>query len=156
LSFIVPRPSVLKDIVYAVIDDYIDYKAQSYSEAVRRSPEYRDGALPSLLAASTENLPRVARYIKDYLVKKMERGADSERMMVLGVHIDKLRFRELESTPNASGIFWRNTASEYRAALDAKLVAFKDKYWWISIYLFEQNRISADDGRRAVRSTCCT
>ncbi len=139
LHFVVPRPPVLR----AVVDTAVDYDCETYTPP-KPGDDLAFGLSASpvahLAAATAENLPLTARYLREAVIRRLEWNALDERALVLGLHPSALAYRE-GSLPVDSE-FWGQRASENRQVLAPYVARQKDCYSWVASKLVEEGRMT--------------
>jgi hypothetical protein len=127
LQFVVPRPSVIREVVDGAVRLFLDDVS---------SGDYVGGLSPAsdLLRCSTENLPRVARALRDALRKEFQKDSLNERAMFLALlhPVHSQYFREATNEH-----FWANFAQENRREFSEIVALQQSKYYWVGVTEFE-------------------
>ena len=130
LSFIVPRPSVLKDLASATTGMLFDKRD------VETSPQNVARWFGEFLAATKENLPLIERYLHDLIEQRLARDPDNEPVLRLALNMGDYIARgsgsgvapsPVQPVPNRA--YWRSASSRHRQEFARLIPRHADQLW---------------------------
>lgn len=151
LSYIVPRPPVLRSIVQSAI---VMFCGQRRAVAVRPSKPITsiEAVSPTfmILGASPENLPLVSKYTYDFLAKLLENRPDDEAALALALYPDTYSAISVVRSSGYRGSrnnveFWREQRESNWEHLANSIELQRNSHPWVEAYLFERGRSTAND-----------
>jgi NACHT domain len=132
LEFIVPRPSVLRNIVETAVNferlrPVLEHDAADPALPVIRRP------VGDLMSVTAENLPIVARYMREALAKWLEEDPMDERGLMLALYPTNARSgpaaRDLSPV---DGSFWQEQTVENRQVFDTVIKMQAQRHAWVA------------------------
>jgi hypothetical protein len=145
LTYIVPRPPVLRSITEQVVSFYYSlFPDKRIAAAIYRTPIYL------LLGASAENLPLVSRYLRETLEQRL--GEYPGDQATLSLALQPTYYAEASYSPGAayrisSGNvdFWQAWNESSRAAIGRAIDVQRREHQWVALYLLEHGDMTLDE-----------
>lgn len=131
LTFIVPRPKILRTIVARCVDIFLAMPGDlsiAFSET---------NAIGDLLGCSSENAPRVAGALREEIsARLLGKPGDEQALMHLAL---------LPPQPTRPNSYWREWARENFNYYDAQVRSMSRRFFWLSIIRYEIGDIMLGD-----------
>jgi hypothetical protein len=130
LTFIVPRPSVLKELTSATI-------AMIFENALReRGPREFSRPLGELLAATSENLPLIEKYMHENVIDRLSSGPEQEDALKLGLNLQDYIWRGSDAARGFNNIeYWRAVSKRNRKEFRELVPPYADRFWVANLML---------------------
>ena len=150
LTYIVPRPPVLKSIVQSAINMFCGSLGAVVTNSGR--PNNFSSVSPTymLLGASPENLPLVSKYMYDYLAEILQDRPDDEPALVLALYPDAYSSASILIGSGYRGS--RNNAAFWYEQRESNWERFangidlqRNLHSWVETYLFEHGQSTIND-----------
>ena len=135
LSFIVPRPSVLRKIVDSVVDFHCAFSA-NFAEPRSTS------VAGNIVFVSPENRPLVSKYFLERVKSRLESNHDDERALALAWY---LVLHGSSVAPAMPDEFWSMRMAEYRGELKGYVAESAQQHSWAASILVESGELSPED-----------
>jgi len=141
LTYIVPRPDVLR----ALTTDVIDFACSHEGDPV-------DGDMLGatyLLCAAQENLPLIMKYLFDHLEDRLTKNPSDMRALSIALYPERCSSLATSqggySVSSENGGYWQEHAKHQYARFSQFARAKRGEISWIAIYLLEHDFASVDE-----------
>jgi hypothetical protein len=151
LTYIVPRPPVLRSIVQSAITMFCGQSATA-----GRRPDKLGGPINTrspiymLLGASPENLPLVSKYTYDYLAEVLQDRPHDQAALALALYTDVYSASNIledsgyRGTRNNAG-FWHEQAESNWERFIESIELQRTSHPWVETYFLERGRTTVGD-----------
>jgi hypothetical protein len=139
LTYIVPRPPVLQELVTQVVRYYGgDESRQQFANPLHQ-----------VLAASSENLPLVAKYLYDSVSRLLEEDAANQTALFIALYADAIAYRGAIQGGWQGGPrnlrYWEQQVKANVERFEAWIESRKEFDFSVALFQFEHGRCSARD-----------
>jgi NACHT domain len=145
LTYIVPRPAVLRSIVNEVIEIYSGSRPGAGADS--------EEIVYLLLSAAPENWPLVSKYLYEKLVAVLTSDPENERALWLGLMPDALAFGGGSLRTNYGGStkqtsFWAEERDIHRPELSEWTTELSRSHVWVAVNMLEHGELRVEETLR--------
>ncbi len=147
LEFMVPSPPIVRELVESCLQSYIEWVKLHLDFSTQPREESSPSLLSDILGCSPENQNIVARFIEEYLSRRLEESDEDFAYIALeiGLNLRLGLHGLLRMQPEDKSRIWRSTSRRfYRENLE-KIKILSERHLIFSSHLLMEGDLSVED-----------